>query len=660
MPFRIRACLFKFLLAGAALAGVVTGFAQSAPDAASTRWITGSSVNLRAQANTSAPVLMRLRAATPVTLLASAPTDSGSGGLVFCAVQTQVTAQRGFVACEYLSSTAPAGVSTSAAVVPPARSASAAAVAAPAPVPPATPVPAATPERRWVNASNVNLRSQPSTRAPVLARLTRNATVQLVAAQADGVFCEVLSESEVTAAQRGFVACQYLDARSLDARGLDARSADAPRAADQPIVGSRSTPEAASTKTAALGPGAGGPLERAFWQDPTPLRLFVYGKFLEQTRLSPEQKAAEQEARPVEFVATPQPILQRPKVREFEAMKARLAQGVTGSAPPPPLLAWRDVQKAWAAAEPEIAQARKASKQQAQRDQPWQFLQPGQLAFEAKLAGQAGPATTRRPAKGADVALASPAGGALSGRVAGLAHVLDKIVLPPAAPSFFKNMADFAPPAATVGELSAKWGIPYTLETQPGPRWVSNSRNGSSQIAGSWDIGRAVVQLTAPVVRLSIARDGQLAAGVSGLNSVVLDDKDAFGGCQLGFRFGDAGVDLLNPNVNYSPQDIQSSNPTLIRLFLRNPSAALGTSATIKTSSIKLSEPETGFSAAEQMSIDLDGDGIADLVVWEGTGQPHDSIYTPQRQDPYFRVYAVNLAGVWYLLGRDEFVYGCG
>ncbi len=660
-----------FLVAGAALVGIAaTAWAQSTPDA--TRWITGSAVNLRAQASTSAPVVMRLRGGTPVTLLEPAPAPA-AGSPAFCAVQTQVTAQRGFVACEYLASRSPGDAPASVqARTPAVPDASPGANAPPAVAPPPTvaaprpavaaleqpqPQPAkgtsptaTTTERRWLNASGVNLRTQPSTSAAVIARLSQNTSVQVLATQPDGVFCEVVAG---VGALRGFVACQYLETR-LDAR-LETRDAN-PREPEK-------SPATAAPEPIAIKPGAGAPLERAFWQDPTPMRLFVYGKYLEQTRLSSEQKAAEQDARPVEFVAKPEPILQRPKVREFEAMKARLAQGVVGTTPPAPLLAWRDLQKAFAAAEPDIAQARKTSKLQARRDQPWQYLQPGQTAFEAKLAGLNGTAPTRRPpAKSAEaVTPTTPAPSPLSARVAGLASVLDKIEPPPAAPSFFKNWADIAPPSATVPELSAKWGLAYTLETQPGPRWVSNSRNGVSQIAGSWDIGRAVVQLASPVVRLSIARDGQVVAGVSGLNSVVLDDKDAFGGCQLGFRYGDAGVDLLNPNVNYTPQDIRSANPTLLRLFLRNPAASLSANATVKSTPVTpLSEPETGFTAAEQLSIDLDADGIADLVVWEGTGQPHDSIYTPQRQDPYFRVYAINLAGVWYLLGRDEFVYGCG
>ena len=680
MPIRISVGICAFLVAGAAIAIAAPGFAQPAPGTANTRWVIGSPVNLRAQASTSAPVVMRLRYGTPVTLLGPA-SESSVGGVAFCEVQTQVTAQRGFAACEYLASKPPAGGQAATAVAPRSPSVelpAAAAVPAPPPVaitPPARPTSApagaasataaTAPEPRWINASGVNLRDQASTRASVLARLSRNAPVQLIAAQPDGVFCEVVTQNEVTAAQRGFVACQYLGVREADVRGVvgvaDARTTQTPGTTDRPAAATTPLPDAASPKPGSTPASSASALERAFWQDPTPMRLFVYGKYLEQSRLSSDQKASEQDARPVEFVARPEPILQRPKVREFETMKARLAQGVVGTTPPAPLLAWRDLQKAFAAAETDIAQARKTSKLQARRDQPWQYLQPGQTAFEAKLAGlvSTSAAAARRPAKGADVSASAPS--PLSARVAGLALVMDKIELPPVTPSFFKNWADIAPPSATVPELSAKWGMPYTLETQPGPRWVSNRRNGTSQIAGSWDVGRAVVQLTSPVVRLSVARDGQVVAGVSGLNSVVLDDKDAFGGCQLGFRYGDAGVDLLNPNVNYSPQDIKSANPTLIRLFLRNPAASLSTNASVKSTPVTtLSEPETGFTAAEQLSIDLDGDGVPDLAVWEATGQPHDSIYTPQRQDPYFRVYAINLAGAWYLLGRDEFVYGCG
>ncbi|UUZ49746.1 hypothetical protein LP420_06055 [Massilia sp. B-10] len=58
---------------------------------------------------------------------------------------------------------------------------------------------------------------------------------------------------------------------------------------------------------------------------------------------------------------------------------------------------------------------------------------------------------------------------------------------------------------------------------------------------------------------------------------------------------------------------------------------------------------------------DIDGDGIADLSVWEGQGKgPGHLDGVTQTDDRWYRLAMVNINGSWKVLGHDTFGYGCG
>lgn len=74
-----------------------------------------------------------------------------------------------------------------------------------------------------------------------------------------------------------------------------------------------------------------------------------------------------------------------------------------------------------------------------------------------------------------------------------------------------------------------------------------------------------------------------------------------------------------------------------------------------------LERETTGFVRGTWLHYDLDADGIVDLAVWEGTGTgPGHWGEIPKTDDAYYRLFLVNVAGRWHLLGTDVFGYGCG
>ncbi len=143
----------------------------------------------------------------------------------------------------------------------------------------------AAPEARWVDATRLALRAQPSVQAPVLGWLVTNTPVAVDARS--GEWCELTHEGK-----RGFVVCRFLAAQPLKARQLDEGLRNA---------GSRAAPEQ---------------LQKRFWIEPSVARLMAYGVALDGQLFAAEAESGEARA-------------PRPRRAEFEAMKQRLRDGWT-------------------------------------------------------------------------------------------------------------------------------------------------------------------------------------------------------------------------------------------------------------------------------------------------------------------------------------------
>lgn len=255
---------------------LIGAFHASADDAARERWINASEANLRTEPGLRGAVLALLPLGTSVRWVGT--TESAS----FCEVD--VGGARGFVACRFLSASAPSA---------PNVGATAGATGA-----------------RWVTGAGVILRAGPSITSAIVARLGLNTRVELLApADESSPYCEIAVGVPGAASARGFTACRYL----------------------------ATTPVAIDKIVAPLLPhGRPNPSfdpVRAFWLAPSWARLEAYGVQLAESLKARTGTAAEKPTPP-----------ERPADAELDRMKAHLAQGIYGPVPAP-LIPWDEVKR---------------------------------------------------------------------------------------------------------------------------------------------------------------------------------------------------------------------------------------------------------------------------------------------------------------------------
>ena len=97
----------------------------------------------------------------------------------------------------------------------------------------------------------------------------------------------------------------------------------------------------------------------------------------------------------------------------------------------------------------------------------------------------------------------------------------------------------------------------------------------------------------------------------------------------------------------------------LVYFFTKTPLPQQTTSVSVVKQ--KLNRAKTGFVAATEFHFDINSDGIPDIIVWEGAGIGPGHLDGPTKtDDAWYRIFFVNIAGHWHLLGTDSFSYGCG
>jgi hypothetical protein len=442
----------------------------------------------------------------------------------------------------------------------------------------------AAPER-WVNASGVILRGEPSASAAIVARLAINTPLRLIGPAADTVYCEVQRTQPDGAEQRGFTACRYL--------------------ADAPIDVARLT-------QAALPDGTPNPQfdpVRRFQLAPSWAALEAYALHLNATRLPAANDAASMMRRNA---------FERAPDAELERMKAHLALGIHGPAPRP-FVAWDELQR------------------RAQSPTAW-------------------------PEIGEVLGLASPLLNLLQSTVkaeAMAAAVARAIALPTATPSWFKEARQIARLDDDTALLSGRFGIVHTYRTQaraalPVEGW---------DYEGLWDIGAVTTALTRPVQRTTLFRDARMTSAPTHARQRQMtwggSDAPMCHGWLPGFAHGDAEPKLWAADKDRAALKKVHPSGSLVVLHTREPLPAAA--AVRHEQTIALDRAATGFVRETQMHFDLDGDGDPDLVAWEGTGKGPGHLDGPTTtDDAWHRLFFVNIAGRWFVLGHDSFSYGCG
>jgi len=458
---------------------------------------------------------------------------------------------------------------------------------------------------RWVTGAGVILRAEPTIASAIVARLALNARVELLAPAGDSPYCEVATGIPGAASARGYTACRYL--------------ATTPLAIDK-------------IKEPLLPDGQPNPAYdpvRAFWLAPSWTRLEAYAIQLGESLKARAGTPAEKPTPP-----------ERPADAELDRMKAHLAQGIYGPAPTP-LPLWDDVKRlARTVAAPDA---------------------PGTVA--AAVRKRADSARAEAQVRLASVLmLGSPPFDPAEGGAARLAGLVNALELPAIRPSLFRNASELAPLGESVEALSGRFHIVHAYRTR------GRDLGGDvGPVDGLWDIGRVTVTLTQPIVRTTVFRDGRLRASVvrPSESRVVWGATDApmCDGYVDGFAYGEADPRIWRYfGADFEPDAaVVKLNPPGSLLLLSTRNALPTRAAPPIVTTYPLERERTGFVRGTWLHFDLDADGVFDLAAWEGTGiGPGHLGEVPKTDDAYYRLFLVNIAGRWHVLGADVFGYGCG
>jgi hypothetical protein len=442
--------------------------------------------------------------------------------------------------------------------------------------------------QRFVGGAGVNLRSEASLQGQVIGRLALNERVKLIAKAEGSAFCEVLRQAPDGAEQRGFTACSYLLPKATDVNRLAGRT----------LPSGKPNPD--------YDP------KRLFWLSPSWPALEAYALLLNETRLPNPDSGQGWQQRRTEFI--------RDNDQELDRMKAHLAKGVLGPAPPP-WVAWDDIQR-W-------ADEMRAPQPESQISEV--------LGLDAPLFNLLQPLHQEN--------------------VNAAAAAMRSIALPTASPSWFKDGRDIARLDDTTAGLSGRFGIVHTYRTQPRAPVL-----GSIVAEGLWDIGAHTVALTRPVTRTTLWRDGRMqsAATHASRKQIAWGTEDApmCWGWAGGFAHGDADAKLLAA-AQESTWRQDRHEGRLVAFITRQPLPS-GRARTA-TQQLTLNRGATAFVRATQTHFDLDNDGHVDLVAWEAVGRGPGHLDRPTKtDDAWYRLFFVNIAGRWFVLGHDVFSYGCG
>lgn len=236
--------------------------------------------------------------------------------------------------------------------------------------------------------------------------------------------------------------------------------------------------------------------------------------------------------------------------------------------------------------------------------------------------------------------------------------------LPAAAPSWFKTEHELAPPESAQA-LSGRFRILYRWQTTPRPALQAGEYHGT---AGLYDMLGRSQSLLRPVPRVVLYRDGRLDVDMSNArSSETLSrevDPEMCSDWLPGFAYGAADPSIWDYLTEGYPDEqvraVQRQRPGSIYQF--HVQTALPRSrALLSLREYPMDRSTTGFVRATELSYDLDHDGHADLLVWEGKGRgPGHLDGETLTDDSWYRLVLANIGGRWKVLGFDRFGYGCG
>ncbi|MDR0996104.1 MAG: hypothetical protein LBL69_00385 [Zoogloeaceae bacterium] len=342
---------------------------------------------------------------------------------------------------------------------------------------------------RFVHGSYVNVRENAAPDSAVIDHVTTNTPVWVLGKTEKR--CEIRYGED----KQGFVPCGLLGEAKLTLAGI----AKAIKAENDPYAAMR-----------------------AFWISPSPITLRMAGRQFQKNLLSLQQYAQE-----LGYTTSKPPKLIRYPIAEFEAMKARLANGVLA-------------QPQWNMPLMSCAQVRQLDQtgKMAEKDQQDTIDQISRhmwrrihfyYADNALVLLGAGFHLLQRQA------LLLTDGCRLAGQLQFPQRTADSLL----------EASQIASRNAYIEQLSAHFGIRESGRVIATPRWgcFDNSNDCTARYSGAWDIGRYEMQLERPVFTYVIGHDGSIAAyqdtarqsfafgteGPDADGNPFLDDIQAFG-----------------------------------------------------------------------------------------------------------------------------------
>jgi hypothetical protein len=421
------------------------------------------------------------------------------------------------------------------------------------------------PVQRWVQGSWINVRQDALADSPVIDHLSTNTEVGLLSV--NGKSCLVTWGPAPE--RRGFVACRLLGEAPVNFEKISRRWEGNGESADYAPA-------------------------KAFWMKPSLSRLLEAGEDF-QGRFMPVPEAKIREG----GFSEETPRLVRYPIPEFEAMKARLKQGVVPTEEQRPLMV------------PLNVVLKRLAKSGEVYDTPLAEIQ----IYTSKLV---------------------------------LAQ-LQAVKLPPARPSLFKNFTDFSPPGSSVENIAAQFSAPEQAGFKGGMHWICSRVQDGCFFTGVWDIGSYTVQLQKPVYLQAIDRRGLMAVmeypGVYQYNYTAEDYEET---CR---------DDLLTGG----PAGIFKGGNREARLLpgyprLKSPLFWFFTPAPLSMKTVKLRSYEVKANGARLSplpdvavyEVDIDGDKAADFVLINGA-LGGDIVMAG-----WFHLLLANVGGEWILASSGE------
>ncbi|OYT88825.1 MAG: hypothetical protein CFE43_20505 [Burkholderiales bacterium PBB3] len=341
---------------------------------------------------------------------------------------------------------------------------------------------------------------------------------------------------------------------------------------------------------------------RAFWIQPSVERLFKAGSYFDQTMLSKVQRDIESSYVSGGIFSAPAPEIKRFRLPEFEAMKARMAQAaIAGRALAPVSLAIHQ--------------------------------DPPKVLGSVESQEKVGVDPREGMAKYAQ------------------SNSLLGVELPSVKASYFKKLEDLGAPSAGTEQLSAQFGIQRTMRVLGSPTWGGTSNTGPT-LEGAWDIGEIEVRLVDPLFELAIDSKGQTSVGKTFAITRRIHGGDECRGSFLAWE-----------PEQMLPRYKKLTNPIVFIRLAAEPKLGV---AIVRTAQKKLTNVQRESNdpyplvTSSTTSIDLDKDGVPDVVVWEaanyfGMNGPAFDLDMYRTKEIY-----VNINGQWFILDTDsEHACGC-